>query len=593
MLSLNDVFNEAELIAWQERIDKLLPKATKSEYFVDIKMDGLACALVYDNGLLTQAITRGDGYIGEDVTTNVRTIESVPLRLRSSSKYSQFLRGRTEIRGEIVMYKQDFEALNKKQAAKGLPLFANPRNLAAGTIRQLNPKLVASRPLQFHAYDLLRETASEVSTNDFAYQALRELGVRSNCQATTANSIKNVMKFAKNWQEKRKTLPFNTDGLAIKINDRSIFTQLGVVGKAPRGAVAFKYPAEQATTKLKDIFVSIGRTGAATPVAVLEPVVVAGSNVQMATLHNEDEIHRRGLLIGDTVIVQKAGDIIPEIVEPLAKLRDGSEHPFVMPINCPECAAKLIKPKGEVVWRCPNLACPARTSRHIQHFASKAAMDIDGLGEKNVLALLDAGLIQDTADLYTLKKDHLLKLERFADISAQNLLDATATKKNPPLAKFIFALGIRHVGAQTAIDLANCFKGLDNFAKATVEKLAEVEGVGEVVAESIVAWFSDEDNKELLAKFAKNGVVPQEIKQVKTGSLSGKGFVITGTLNSMSREAAADKIRGLGGTFQTAVGKETSYLVIGENGGISKLAKAKKLSITQIDEEKLLELLGI
>jgi DNA ligase (NAD+) len=592
MLSLNDVFNEAEIQAWEDRTKKLLPGVLKPSYFLDIKMDGLACALVYEDGLLTQAITRGDGYVGEDVTANVRTIESVPLRLRESSKYKKFLTGRTEIRGEIVMYKKDFEALNKQQLVKGLSLFANPRNLAAGTIRQLDPKLVANRPLEFHAYDLIRENVDDVPTNAYAYEAIRALGVKTNSIAKTANSIKEVMVFANSWEEKRKELPFNTDGVVVKVDDRRIYTRLGVVGKAPRGAVAYKYPAEQATTKLKDIFVSIGRTGAATPVAMLEPVVVAGSTVQMATLHNEDEVKRKGILIGDTVIVQKAGDIIPEVVEPLPKLRDGSEQPFVMPVNCPECNTKLIKPKGEVVWRCSNLACPARNSRHIQHFASKAAMDIDGLGEKNVITLLDGALINDTADLYALKKDQLLKLDRFAEVSTNNLIDAISTKKNPTLSKFIFALGVRHVGAQTAIDLANRFKSLDNLAKASVEELGEVDGVGEVVAESIVVWFADKENQALLDKFAKFGVIPQKIKEIKAGPLTGKSFVITGGLDSMSREEAADKIRALGGTFQSSVGKETDYLVVGNNVGASKLVKAKKLGVKQIDEIVLLKLIN-
>lgn len=591
MLSLNDVFSEAEIKAWEERIVKLIPGGNTPEYFLDIKMDGLACALIYQDGVLVQAVTRGDGFVGEDVTANVRTIDAVPLRLRNSTESEQFLIGRTEIRGEIVMYKKDFDALNEKQKTKGLPLFANPRNLAAGTIRQLDPKLVAKRPMQFHAYDLIRENPADIPSNDFAYKTLRNLGLKANNQATVVTSLKEVFSFIKHWEEKRKDLPLNTDGMVIKVNDRAIYAQLGVVGKAPRAAVAFKYPAEQATTKLKDIFISIGRTGAATPIAVLEPVVVAGTTVQMATLHNIDEVKRKGVLIGDTVIVHKAGDIIPEVVEPLVNLRDGSEREFVMPEACPECDTKLVKPGKEVVWRCPNPICPARTSRHIQHFASKPAMDIDGLGEKNVLTLLDAGLIQDAADLYGLTKDQLLKLDRFAEVSAQKLIDAIASKKNPLLAKFVFALGIRHVGAQTAIDLSNQFRSLDKLKVAEVDELSKVEGVGVVVAESIVVWFSYPENQALLAKFAKFGVKPQELKQVANGPLTGKSFVITGSLSSMSREAAADQIRSLGGTFQSAVGKETDYLVVGENVGASKLTKAEKLGIKQIDESELLDLI--
>lgn len=591
MLSLNDVFNEEELQAWVARISKLLPTGAKLEYWADIKMDGFAAALVYQDGIFTQAVTRGDGFVGEDVTANVRTIESVPLRLRTSRKYANFLHGRTEIRGEIVMYKKDFEKLNDARAKASQPLFANPRNTAAGTVRQLDPKLVAARPLHFHAYDLIRDDAGEVPTNEFAYGALRELGVLANSFAKTIQTPEEILKFAELWEEKRKELPFNTDGLVVKLNDKRFHARLGVVGKAPRGSVAYKYPAEQATTKLKDIFVSIGRTGAATPVAMLEPVVVAGSTVQMATLHNEGEVHRKDIRIGDTVIIQKAGDVIPEVLEPLTKLRSGSEKKFVMPKSCPECDTKLVKAKEtEAIWRCPNESCPSRIWKQIQHFASKGALDIEGLGEKNVIALISAGLIGDQADIYTVKKDDVLKLERFADISAEKLVKAIHDKKHPPLHRFIYALGIRHVGEQTAIDLAEKFKNLENLSQSTIGQLQEVEGVGEVVAEAIVAWFARTPSKNLLTKFKKNGVEPEAAHEIK-GPLSGKNFVITGGLEAMSREGAAEKIRELGGTFQSSVGKETDYLVVGANVGESKLKKAREMGTKQISEDDLLKLL--
>jgi DNA ligase (NAD+) len=591
MLSLNDVFDETELQAWETRVRKLLPGSAKLEYFMDIKMDGFACALVYQDGMLTEAVTRGDGLVGEDVTMNVRTLETVPLRMRSSKNYASFLTGRTEIRGEIVMYKQDFEVLNKQRAAAGLPSFANPRNLAAGTIRQLDPKLVVGRPLRFHAYDLIRENGDEVPTNDFAYQAIRELGLLANTTTKIVSSVSEIKQFADYWEEKRKTLPFNTDGLVVKINDRKIYQVLGVVGKAPRAAVAYKYPAEQSTTKVKDIFVSIGRTGAATPVALLEPVVVAGSTVQMATLHNESEVARKDIRVGDTVIIQKAGDIIPEVLEPLLKLRDGSEVPFAMPAHCPECNTKLVKLKEtEAVWRCPNEACPSRTWKRIQHFASKAALDIDGMGEKNVIALIEAGLIRDPADLYTVKKEDLLTLDRFAEISAAKLVAAIAAKKTPPLPRFIYGLGIRHVGVQTAIDLAEHFKSLENLCRATIDELSSVEGVGEIVAESVVEWFAEPSNEKLLQKFHDYAVIPEQAHEV-TGPLTGKSFVVTGTLETMSREQAAERIRALGGTFQSSVGKETDYLVVGANVGASKLTKAEKLGTTVVDEEAFLKML--
>lgn len=591
MLSLNDVFDETELEAWATRIAKLSP-GSKFDYFTDLKMDGLAAALVYEDGILTQGITRGDGFVGEDVTANVRTIESVPLRLRATDKYKGFLKGRTEIRGEIVMYKDAFTKLNKQRAEQGLPLFANPRNLAAGTIRQLDPKLVAARPLEFHAYDVIRDEPSEVPTNEFAYEVIRELGLRANLIAAKANSTTEVLDFAQQWEKKRQHLAFNTDGVVIKVNDRKLFDRLGVVGKAPRAAVALKYPAEQATTKVKDIFVSIGRTGAATPVAMLEPVVVAGSTVQMATLHNESEVRRKDIRIGDTVVIQKAGDIIPEVLEPLMKLRDGSEKEFIMPKACPDCGTSLEKSKkDEAVWRCPNNACPSRTWKRIQHFASKPALDIDGLGEKNVRALIDAGLISDAADIYTLKKESLLGLERFAEISSKKLEAAIQSKKRPPLHRFVYGLGIRHVGTQTAVDVSNHFRSLSSLSKATIEQLNDVEGVGEIVAESIVEWFAEPVNQQLLKKFQANGVEPEGVAQVG-GPLSGKSFAITGGLESMSREQAGERIRALGGTFQSSVGKETDYLVVGANVGASKLTKAKKFGTKQINEKKFLEMIN-
>jgi DNA ligase (NAD+) len=592
MLSLNDVFNEEEVEAWRQRITKLLSPDIKLEYFADIKMDGLACALVYEDGVLVRGITRGDGFVGEDVTANVRTIESIPLRLRTDKKHELFLKGRTEIRGEIVMYKADFAKLNEQRAKEGKPLFANPRNTAAGTIRQLNPALVAGRPLHFHAYDLRRDRLSDVPSNSYAYEALRSLGFLANQDARTFTNTKDLMKFAHTWEAKRQTLPFNTDGLVVKVNDRQLYERLGVVGKAPRAAIAIKYAAEQATTKVKDIFVSIGRTGAATPVAILEPVVVAGSTVQMATLHNESEVHRKDIRIGDTIIVHKAGDIIPEVVEPLVKLRTGKEKVFVMPTHCPECNTKLIKLKAEdAVWRCPNEACPSRAWKRIEHFASKSALDIEGLGEKNVIALMQADLIQDPADIYTLTVEQVIQLDRFAEVSANKLIAAIQAKKQPPLNRFIYGLGIRHVGVQTATDLANHFRELNTLAEAKIDELAEVEGIGDVVAESLVEWFSEPRNHSLLDKFKAAGAWPQTVKQVG-GKLSGQKFVVTGTLETMGREQAGERIRALGGTFQSSVGKDTDYLVVGANVGASKLAKAAKLGTKQLTEAELLKILG-
>jgi len=591
MLSLNDVFDRADVEAWVVRMDKLLPSA-KHEFFADIKMDGLACALMYEDGLLIQAVTRGDSFVGEDVTANVRTINNVPLRLREADGYEQFLKGRTEIRGEIVMLKKDFEALNAKRRAAGDPEFANPRNLAAGTIRQLDPKLVAARPLSFRSYDLLREDPSEVPTNMFAYEALSALGISSNQQASTFTSLDGVMAFIDEWSDKRLDLPFNTDGLVVKVNDRAQFAKLGVVGKQPRAAVAFKYAAEQATTIVKDIVISIGRTGAATPVAVFDPVVVAGTTVQHASLHNADEIARLDVRVGDTAIIFKAGDIIPKLESIVTELRPKTSVPFdfeaALKQQYPELS--FYRPEGEVVYRVEGATGALLLTKAVEHFASKAALDIDTLGEKNVVALVSSGLVKDLADIYTVTKAQLLKLERFADISAGKLIDAIADKRSPLLERFLYGLGIRHVGTQTAIDLVNAFGSLEKIQHATIEQLEAVSGIGHVVAESIAAWFADPDNEALLEKFTALGVEP--IFEKKTGALVGKNFVVTGSLESLSRDEAADKVRGLGGTFQSAVAKDTDYLVAGGKVGASKLKKAQQYGTEIIDEAAFLKLIG-
>lgn len=592
MLSLNDVFNRDEVEAWIKRIQKLAPEAIP-EFFVDIKMDGFACALIYEDGKFVQAVTRGDSLVGEDVTANVRTIDSVPFELRQAKKYEKFLRGRTEIRGEVIMYKADFEALNKQREAEGKPLFMNPRNTAAGTIRQLDPKLAASRPLRFRAYDLLREDPTQVPTNSFAYEALRTLGFAANSQATVMKDVDAIMRFADEWDEKRHHLPFNTDGLVIKLNDREEFRQLGVVGKAPRAAVAYKYAAEEATTVVKDIVISIGRTGAATPVAVFEPVQVAGSTVQHASLHNADEIARKDIRAQDTVIIFKAGDIIPQVSKVLPELRPKSAKKFDMEKELKRQYPELdfVRPEGEAVYRVRGATGKILLKQALEHFASKAALDIDTLGEKNVEALVNSKLVRSLADIYTLTKEQIMQLDRFAETSAANLVKAIRAAKHPDFARFIFGLGIRHVGQQTAIMLAEEFGVPENLSQATLEELMRIEGIGEVVAESIVAWFADPDNEKLLENFKKVGAWPEPYESKAKGPLHGKSFVITGTLEHMSRDEAADKIRELGGTFQSSVGQDTSYLVVGQNVGASKLKKAEKLGTRQINERALLKIL--
>ncbi len=591
MLSLNDVFDKNEVKAWVKRIDKLSP-GIKHEYFADIKMDGLACALIYQDGMFAQAVTRGDSFVGEDVTENVRTIKNVPLRLRRSQGFESFLIGRTEIRGEIVMLKKDFEKLNDERKAAGEVPFANPRNLAAGTIRQLDPKLVAARPLHFRAYDLLRDNPDEVPTYMFAYQALMALGIARNQQASQFGNLEGVMRFVNEWDKKREDLPFNTDGLVIKIDDRRQYAELGIVGKQPRGAVAYKYAPEQATTILKDVVISIGRTGAATPVAVFDPTVIAGTTVQHASLHNSDEIERLDVRIGDTVVIFKAGDIIPQVQKVVKELRPKGavKFDFEKALHDQYPELEFIRPESEAVYRVKGLNSGIILKKSLEHFASKGALDIDTLGEKNVVALVDTGLVNDLADIYTVKTDDLLKLDRFAEISASKLVDAIADKKAPPLERFVYGLGIRHVGIQTAIDLANHFGSVDAIKDASIDELQNVDGVGKVVAESIVAWFADPDNETLLGKFKDLGVRP--VYEKKSGKLAGKSFVITGTLHDISRDAAADRIRTLGGTFQTAVAKDTDYLVVGENTGESKLKKAREYGTEILDEEQLIEILA-
>ncbi|MBC7707728.1 NAD-dependent DNA ligase LigA [Polaromonas sp.] len=592
MLSLNDVFNTKEVMAWVERLRKLSP-TTSFEYFADVKMDGLACALIYEDGQLTTAVTRGNGFVGEDVTLNVRTIENVPLQLRRKAGHEHLCQGRTEVRGEIIMLIADFEALNSQRAAESKPLFANPRNLAAGTIRQLDPALAAARPLRFRAYDLLRENPSDVPTNSLAYEALQNIGISANTEAKVFSSVEDVLAYAQYWGEARHNLPFNTDGLVIKLNDRALYADLGVVGKAPRAAVAYKYAAEEATTTVIDIILSIGRTGTANPVAVFEPVVVAGSTVQHATLHNTDEIARKDIRVGDTVIIYKAGDIIPQVLKVLTELRPKNAKPFNMEAELqrqyPELDFERVP--GEAAYRMKNVSGPLLLKRALEHFASKGAMDIDTLGEKNVAALVDSGLVTDLASIYALTEDQILTVDRFASLSAQKLVSGIQATKQPPLPRFIYGLGIRHVGSQTAIDLANAFGSLPALAQANLDELQAVDGIGKVVAESIAAWFADADNEELLKKFTDLGVAPFH-ETHEDGPLHGEKFVITGGLETMTRDQAADKIRALGGAFQSTLGKDTTYLVVGANVGAAKLAKAAKYGTKQINETELMNLIG-
>ena len=576
MISLADVFSEEEIKEWIRRNEKLIPGGKISEFFTDIKMDGLACSLKYRDGVFYQAVTRGDGLVGEDVTLNVKTIQNIPLNLNSPPE--------VEVRGEIVIFKEDFEKLKDK--------FANPRNLAAGSIRQLDPKIAASRPLKFIAYDLV---TPNMPTWKEAYEALRELGFQTSGEDKVFKDTEMTQMFhyIAELDEYRKGLKFNTDGMVIKINDRSVYDELGIVGKTPRGAVAFKFPAEESTTKVRDIVISIGRTGAATPVAILDPVSVAGTTVRHASLHNADEIARLDVRIGDTVIIYKAGDIIPQVKEVLTSLRPDGTEPFdyeaALKKQYPDLAFE--RPEGEVVYRVKGESSDFILKRAIEYYASKPALNIEGLGEKNVVALVDSGLVKSIADLYRLRVDEIAKLERFGELSARNLVTAIGASKHPGLAKFITALGIRHVGAQTAVSLARRFKSLEALIDATEDELLEINDIGVVVAEAILAWFADEDNTKLLEDLKELGVWPLE--EVVGGlPLEGKSYIVTGTLESMGREEAEDELRELGATVTSSVTKNTTALIVGDKPGKSKLEKATKLGIPTISEAEFLNLLS-
>lgn len=587
MISLADVFSESEVRDWVARNYKLVSPDTKFTYFTDIKMDGLAMSLHYRHGILEQAVTRGDGLVGEDVTMNVRTIANVPLKLKGDPKE---IPEEVEVRGEVIIFKDDFAKINQRQIEKKEKTFANPRNLAAGSIRQLDPKVAASRPLRFMAYDLV---TPNLTTNQLAYQTIRKFGFQTSMQDRTFDSLDQVIAEIHHLGEIRASLPFGTDGVVIKINDRKIYQDLGIIGKTPRAAVAYKYPAEEATTKVRDIVISIGRTGAATPVAIFDPVEVAGSIVRHATLHNADEIDRLGLRIGDTVIIYKAGDIIPQIKEVLTTLRSGDSAEFnyeeALKSQYPEL--EFERPAGEVVYRVKGLDSNLILKRSIEYYTSKPALNIEGLGEKNVNLLVDSKLVNNLSDLYRLDVTQIAKLDRFGELSAKKLIDAIEKSKSMPLSKFITALGIRHVGVQTSISLANYFKTLDALVDATADDLLSIPDIGQVVAESILAYFADEDNLAQLKMMQELGVKPY-FEDKSSQPLAGKSYVVSGTLSSMGREEAEEKLRALGATVTGSVTKTTTALIVGEKPGASKTTKAEKLGIPVLQEEAFLELIG-
>ena len=559
MLSINDIFSFEELSKWFERLRKIEP-TIEDEFYIDLKMDGLAASLVYINGQFSQAVTRGDGFVGEDVTDNVKTIESIPLKLNESSVNQAFLSGRTEIRGEVILLKSDFEKINEERKKDGLPLYANPRNLAAGTLRQLDPAITASRPLRFVAYDIIAQSNNLLETNSEVYKTLDEFGFITNKESKLVTGLEATKKIIDEFEKIKNDLTFNIDGVVIKLNNRTVFKRLGVVGKAPRAVAAFKFSAEESTTIIKDIIISIGRTGSANPIAVFKPTKLAGSTIQHATLHNADEIQKKDIRIGDTVIIYKAGEIIPQVKEVLKQLRPKDTKPFNMEkalsLQFPEI--EFERKPGEAAYRMKKVEGKLILKKNLIHFASKPALDINTLGEKNVNLLVDSGLVNDIADIYLLKRDDLVRLDRFGEVSADKLLAAIESAKHPMLDRFIFGLGIRHIGSKTASDLARQYKDFQVFSKAGYEELVELEGIGQIVAESVVSWFLSDNNLDLIKKMDAVGVRPQ-FQVLEQTTISGLSFVITGTLKEFSREKAFDLVRSRGGIVSNSVGRQTTY----------------------------------
>ena len=615
MLSLEDAFSKSEMEDWEKRIMKFYPQG-KYEYFGELKIDGFAISLKYKNGILDVASTRGDGVTGENVTQNIKTIESVPLSLKIHKKKNgpnnknleKYLKkveeiltvGEFEVRGEVYMSKKTFESINKERAKNGEPLYANPRNTAAGSIRQLDPKISASRKLDFLAYAIPTDFGQKEHKDE--HDVLEALGFKTDKNAGVFKDIHELEDFWDKVAQKREKLAFQIDGLVISVNDNDTREKLGIVGKAPRGSIAFKFPAEESTTVVEGVVVQVGRTGALTPVAHLRPVSIGGTTVSRASLHNEDEIKRLGLKIGDTVIVQRAGDVIPKVTKVFENLRTGKEKDFKMPKFCPVCDGPVVKKEGEVIAKCVNKKCQAKNREAMYHFTSKKAFDITGLGPKIVDKLSDEGLISDVSDIFSLEEGDLVPVERFAEKSASNLISSIKNKKEVTLARFLYSLGILHVGEETSIDLAKYFSKkakiktpkdiLDIMKEETQESLESLEDIGPKVAESIVSYFSDHHNVEFLQKLDSAGIIIKSPKiSLQKQVLLGKIIVPTGELENFTRESIKEKIRELGGDVSSSVSKKTDFVLAGENAG-SKYDKAKKLGVKIIDENEFLKMIS-
>jgi len=595
LLSLGNVFSQEELLAWYTRTAKLAGD-TPFDFVGEHKIDGLAVALTYVDGQLVTGATRGDGFRGENITQNLRTIRSIPLSVPREAP------PRFEVRGEAYLSKEGFRKLNQERAAEGLSLFANPRNAAAGSVRQLDSRITARRPLDIIIYMLgWAEDKATPDTHWETMEYLKSLGFKVNPNNRRLKNIEEVEEYYKTWEEQRESLQYEADGIVIKINQLNLHAELGDIGREPRWAIAYKFPAVQGTTVLKDIGISVGRTGTLNPTAVLEPVSVGGVTIQNAALHNEDVIRRKDIRIGDTVIIQRAGEVIPEVVGPVASKRTGKETEFSLleklPKNdkgqpiCPECGGEVVKPEGEVMYYCSSAACPAQAQQRIEHFASRGAMDIRGIGANLSATLYKEGLLKNAADLYYLKREQLAAIEKMGEKSADNILKAVENSRERPLARIIFALGIRHVGAEMAEVLAGKYHSIDELAKASRDELMEISAIGPKIADSITAFFRQDDNLNIIRKLKEAGVRLEETAAKATDlPLSGKEFVLTGRLESFSRQEAEARIKELGGAAKDNVTRKTNYVVAGADPG-SKLARAQELGITVLDEKEFLRLL--
>lgn len=586
MLSLANAFDESEARDFDKRVKKFLAQSQDIVYVAEPKLDGLAVELIYEKGIFTVGSTRGDGVNGENITHNLRTIKTIPLQLIRREIH---VPERLEVRGEVIMQIEKFKELNRRREERGEPLFANPRNAAAGSVRQLDSRITSERPLEIFCYGIGEVRGHTFKTQWDILQTFPKWGLRTNPNIKRCQNIEEVLEYYHEMNEKRENLPYEIDGIVIKVDRLDLQARLGEIARSPRWALAFKFKPKQETTKILDIVVQVGRTGALTPVAIMEPVKVGGVEVSRATLHNQDEIDRLDVRIGDTVLIQRAGDVIPEVVQIIPSKRKGTEKRFRMPSKCPVCGAEVIK--EEAIHRCIGLDCPAQLKGRIKHFASKRAMDIEGLGTKLTDQLVDKGLVKDVADIYYLKKQDLIALERMADKSAQNIIDAIEKSKAKPLAKFLYALGIRHVGETTAEDLARHFPILEDFFHLSEEELMKVEGIGPEVASSVHRFFKDKRNRDSIERLKKAGVKVIEPKAKERGKLEGKTFVFTGTLKSYGRDEARGIVESLGGMTSSNVSKKVDFVVVGDDPG-SKLEKAKELGIKTITEEEFKKIIG-